>query len=241
MALFQFSEAQERAAIGELLKYVVEQCFGSSDTITHRHDSHWEHVCRVFALVDPSGTRPLGYVLTRPKDQYLEIVSQRAITRLPTVEAFLDLALAVCNYRHGIEVTHLSGPIAYQPDLERILRKLELIDHSGLPSDALILDAIHRWKFFDPNSRAFPQDVDRLIENAAGRAWATATKAHRAEMTAAAGKGLDSWLGNHWRFGVWFNALELERNDFCMGTHSALAWQVAVKLETGIRTGRLLP
>ncbi|MEJ6401343.1 hypothetical protein [Yoonia sp. 2307UL14-13] len=242
MALFQLTEAEERAAKKSLFQYIHDRALGRIGKIDHYCDSTWEQACRLLWRFDPGGRTQDGYSPTKTYAEISVTIDQSDLTSLPCLAAFLDTALCLNNHFHGIGAKRLSEPMMFDEALEPILRDLGLLDKDGTPTKPLLIDAIDRYHFFDQNSHKLSLEAQGFVTQLAEEVWRSASADDKAYLIDAfeMGKstGLDNWLVSRWRFGEWLSDGAWEKDSELFGSHSAIGWLLIESIKRGLEEGR---
>ena len=235
MALFQLSEGDERSFIKRLFLYIHSSSVSDTGFIEHRFDSTWTQICRFLLYFDPQGKEPVGYQATKSPSQILAEIDARIGMMLPPIEAFLDVALSINNHRNGLGAKTLYDPMTFEPELRSILVSLELLAKDGTASEALLLDAIDRWHFFDPITLGLTTEASSFVQRVALKAWEQATPSDREYLSTLPSKGVsvEGWFETRWHLGEWLADDRKERSIDLFGAHKSLCWLVPMYIKSG--------
>lgn len=228
MGHFQISEADERSIVKRLFGYVYSSSVNDSGFVNHHFDSRWEQVCRFLQYFDPQGTTFDGYQATKGDSQILQEIDASFGMTLPPIEVFLDVALSSNEFRTGAHVKYLDDCMAFDRELYSILRSLDLITTDGKASEPLLLDAIDRWCFFDPDTKELTSEASALVRRVAQKAWDQATPIDREYLRAnlKSGVSVERWFAMRWHLGMWVAGDWKEEFFDLFCSNRSLSWLV---------------
>lgn len=247
MALLEISEVEERTAMKQLFEYVYLRALGSSGHVNHYHDSTWEHACRFLWRFDPEGETQIGYSPEKKLSEIQDYIDESDLASLPCIEAFLDTALSMNTHFHGVGAKSLYQPMTFDLALTPILQAVGLIGKDGTATNPLLIDAIDRWHFFDEKKRRLMPEATEFLDRVGEAAWRDASNEDKEyflsglKNAAKSAGGLQNWFTSRWRFGVWLNNGEWEKDSDLFGSHSAMGWLMVASLKTGLEEGRIQP
>lgn len=235
LALFQLSESDERSIAKRLFGYVYSSSISDTGFVGHHSDSSWEQVCRFLRYFDPQGEVHDGYQATKSISQILEGFDALSGKPLPSIEAFLDVALCLNDHCNGIGAVAFNDRMTFDSELHSILVSLDLLAEDGTASEPLLLDAIGRWHFFDPTTKELTEAASAFMQRVAYKAWEQATPSDRACLIADPTKlaSVENWFGTRWHLGAWLARDEKERFRDLFGNHNSLNWLVPKYIRNG--------
>ena len=245
MPLLQLSEMDERKVMKRLLEYVYFRMLEDRGNLEHHHDSTLEHACRFLVYFDPAGETETGYKPRMKISEIRDLIDESDKASLPCIEVFLDTALHINAHLHGIGTDSLYEPMNLDPRLEPTLHATGLLKKNGMASDALLIDAIDRWYFFDSINREHSKEVKDFLIRLGETVWLSASKKDRDYLV----DGLvnehkslfemGNWFSSRWRFGFWLNKGEWEKDSNLFGSNSAIGDFVVASIKTGLEDGRI--
>lgn len=236
-SFFQRAESEQRATMQSLYRYAHNTMYWKEDGFSHNFESTFEQAYRFFAHFDPDGAEATEFRRRKSLDAVLDQIAICAWADLPCLEAFLDVALSLCDHFHGFAGKTFAAPLGPNPALEEILCDLDLLHDNGAPKEPLILELIAHGHYLPP-----PQNMGPFLDKKALEAWHSASPADKSFMKECANEKplhLEYWLQSRWRFGHWMDPSDIARSHDLFHAHSMLHLQIAKRFCDGLCSGAL--